>query len=128
MDGSYHTARQLPELRTSGIGQIDAAYWTPMGVDGLDPILDRANERGVRWGFVNLSAYTPVLARHGWQYLSSLADGVEVWENPSAALLQDDPPASAAEPLAFISWGVLPLAALTVTGTLAWLKTRRRND
>jgi hypothetical protein len=128
LDGSYHTARQLPELRTSGLGQIDAAYWTPMGVDGLDPILDRADERGVRWGFVNLSAYTPVLARHGWQYLSTLTNGVGVWENPSAVLVQDDPPASAAEPLTFISWGVLPLAALTVTGTLAWLKTRRRND
>lgn len=128
LDGSYHTARQLPELRTSGIGQIDAAYWTPMGVDGLDPILDRANEHSVRWGFVNLSAYTPVLARHGWQYLSTLTNGVGVWENPSAVLLPDDPPASAAEPLTFISWGVLPLAALTVTGTLAWLKTRRRND
>ncbi len=128
IDGSYHTARQLPELRTSGIGQIDAAYWSPLGVDGLDPILERASERGVRWGFVNLSAYTPVLARHGWRYLSTLTNGVEVWENPSAVLPQDDPPASAMEPLASISWGVFPLAALSVTGVLTWLSTRWRND
>jgi len=128
MDGSYHTARQLPELRTSGIGQIDAAYWSPLGVDGLDPILDRASERGVRWGFVNLSAYIPMLARHGWRYLTTLTNGVEIWENPSAMLPQDDPPANATEHLASISWGVLPLAALGVTGALAWLRTRWRND
>jgi hypothetical protein len=127
MDGSYHTARQLPELRTSGIGQIDAAYWSPLGVDGLNPILERASERGVRWGLVNLSAYTPVLAQHGWRYFSTLTNRVEVWENPSAALPQDDPPASVAEPLAAISWGTLPLAALVVAGALALLATRQRN-
>jgi uncharacterized membrane protein len=128
IDGSYHTARQLPELRTSGIGQIDAAYWSSLGVDGLDPILDRASTHGVRWGFVNLSAYSPVLIRHGWRYLATLTNGVEVWENPSAGPPRDDPPASAAEPLTSISWGVLPLAALAMTSTLAWLRTRRRND
>jgi hypothetical protein len=69
-----------------------------------------------------------VLARHGWRYLSTLTNGVEVWENPSVALPQDDPPASVFNPLASISWGTLPLTALIVTGTLAWLKRRRRND
>jgi hypothetical protein len=128
MDGSYHTARQLSELRTSGIGQIDAAYWTPIGVDGLDPILDRVSERGVRWGFVNLRAYIPVLVRHGWRYLSTLTNNVEVWENPSAALPQDDQLDSVAGPITTVSWGTLPLAALAATGTLAWLTRRRQND
>jgi hypothetical protein len=127
IDGSYHTARQLPELRTSGIGQIDAAYWSPLGVDGLDPILDRVSAHGVRWGFVNLSAYTPVLAQHGWRYLTTLTNSVEVWENPNAVIPLDDPPASAAEPLASISWGVLPLATLVVTAALALLMTQQRN-
>jgi len=128
IDGSYHTARQLPELRISGIGQIDAAYWSPLGVGGLDPILERASERGVRWGFVNLSAYIPVLARHGWRYLTTLTNGVEVWENPGAVLPHDDPSSRAIEPLTSISWGVLPLATLAVTGGLACLRARRRND
>jgi len=127
MDGSYHTARQLPELRTSGIGQIDAAYWSPLGVDGLDPILDRVSERGVRWGFVNLSAYIPVLARHGWRYVSTLTDGVEVWENPSAVLMQDDPPPTVGGQWASISWGTLPLTALIAAGALALQAARQRN-
>ena len=126
IDGSYHTARQLPELRASGIGQIDAAYWSPSGVDGLDPILDQASTRGVRWGFVNLNAYSPVLIRHGWRYLATLPDGVEMWDNPSAAPAQDDPP-TVGGPLASISWGTLPLVALVVAGALALLATRKRN-
>jgi len=128
MDGSYHTARQLPELRTSGIGQIDAAYWSPLGVDGLEPILDRASEHAVRWGFVNLGAYIPVLARHGWRYVSTLTNGVEAWENPGAVLPHDSPSSRVIEPLTSISWGVLPLATLAVAGGLACLRARRRND
>jgi hypothetical protein len=127
IDGSYHTARQLPELRTSGIGQIDAAYWSPLGVDGLDPILEHGSERGVRWGFVNLSAYTPVLARHGWRYFSTLTNGVEVWENPSAVPAQEDPPPIVGRQWASISWGTLPLTALIAAGALALRAVRQRN-
>jgi len=128
IDGSYHTARQLPELRTSGIGQIDAADWSPLGVDGLDPILDRASERGVRWGFVNLNTYIPVLVRHGWHYVSTLTDGVEVWENPSAVLVQDDPPTTVGGQWASISWGTLPLTALIATSVLAVWAARQRDE
>ena len=127
IDGSYHTARQLPELRISGIGQIDAAYWSPLGVGGLDPILERASERGVRWGFVNLSAYIPVLARHGWRYLTTLTNGVEVWENPSAVPEQEDPPPIVGGQWASISWGTLPLTALIAAGALALRAARQRN-
>ncbi|HLO13700.1 MAG TPA: hypothetical protein VK206_02650, partial [Anaerolineales bacterium] len=66
IDGSYHTARTLPELRTSGLAQIDTAYWFPYGIDALDPILQKASEHGVRWGFVNVAKYIPVLVRNGW--------------------------------------------------------------
>ena len=49
IDGSYHTARGLPELRSSGIGQIDTAYWLPDGFSRLDPILQKSGLRGVPW-------------------------------------------------------------------------------
>src|SRR5690606_18912698 len=57
IDGSYHTARSLPELRSSGIGQIDTAIWFPNGLEALDPILEKADDHGVRWGFVNVQRY-----------------------------------------------------------------------
>lgn len=119
MDGSYHTARELPELRTSGIGQIDAAYWLPSGLDRLDSILDWASVRGVRWGFINLAAYTPLLARHGWVRSTVLANGVEAWENPASTLPHDDLAAHTGSLVAVASWGMLPLAALVVASGLA---------
>jgi len=123
IDGSYFTARTLPELRTSGLGQIDSAYWLAGGLQKLDPILQASGKYGVRWGFVDLRAYDPVLLRNGWVYRSTLSNGVEVWENPAATL-----PAPAApppeDPLAVFSWGVLPLLALLITGGLAGLRFR----
>ena len=91
IDGSYHTARTLPELRSSGIGQIDTAFWFPDGLSKLDPILQKAGEHGVRWGFVNVPKYVPVLERNGWIKIKTLKGGVQVWENPNAEL----PPPSA---------------------------------
>ena len=119
LDGSYHTARQLPELRQSGIGQIDAAYWSRPGLAALSPILERAGERGVRWGFVNYPTYAPLLARHGWVYRTTLVNGVEVWENPAAVLPVPDNSAAHSDPLAAASWGLLPLLALGLAIALA---------
>jgi hypothetical protein len=118
IDGSYHTARTLPELRTSGIGQIDSAFWIPGGMSALDPILQKSGERGVRWGFVDLEFYVPVLERNGWVKLTTLSNGVEVWENPSAILPPPVQPANASSFAAF-SWGVFPLLASYISTALA---------
>jgi hypothetical protein len=128
LDGSYHTARTLPELRASGIGQIDTAYWLAGGIAKLDPILQASGKLGVRWGFENpenREFYTPVLERNGWITIGVLSNGVTVWENPDAVL---PPPVSppGEDPLAAISWGVLPLLSLAVTLWLggAYLRAR----
>ena len=111
IDGSYHTARTLPELRTSGIGQIDTAFWLPNGLAALDPILQKAGEHGVRWGFVNAPQYIPVLERNGWIKIKTLKGGVQIWENPKAELLlpSETPPTNT---LASFSWGILPMLSL----------------
>jgi hypothetical protein len=121
IDGSYHTARTLPELRMSGIGQIDTAFWLPDGLSALSPILQKADEHGVRWGFVNVSKYVPVLKSSGWVKLTTLKGGVQVWENPDAV-----PPTIGrtprANPLASFSWGVLPMLALVSSVSLGSLR------
>jgi hypothetical protein len=121
IDGSYHTARTLPELRTSGIGQIDTAYWLPNGLSALDPILQKAGERGVRWGFVNIPQYIPVLERNGWGKLETLPGGVQVWENPNA-VLSPPGPAPAMDDLASFSWGTLPIISLLTSLSLGALR------
>ena len=123
IDGSYHSARGLPELRASGIGQIDTTYWLPDGFKLLEPVLQKLGERGVRWGFVNRVDYIPILKRHGWVYLTSLSNHVDVWENPNAVLPPSiEPPAES--PWEQFSWGVFPLLSLTLAGALAFIKLK----
>lgn len=114
IDGSYHTARLLPELRDSGIAEIDTALWTPEGISAIDPILKKAGEYGVRWGFVNRREYDPELMRYGWRYLWTLSNGINVWENPKAAMPVSTSHTSD-QPAASYSWGILPLLSLIIT-------------
>ena len=121
IDGSYHTARTLPELRSSGIGQIDTAFWVPDGLSKLDPILQKASQHGVRWGFVNVPKYVPVLERNGWVKIKTLNGGVEVWENPAAELPPPSQPPPM-NPLASFSWGTLPMLSLIISISLGSLR------
>jgi O-antigen ligase len=121
IDGSYHTARTLPELRTSGIGQIDTAFWFPDGLSKLDPILQKAGEHGVRWGFVNVAKYIPVLERNSWVKLKTLKGGVQVWENPNALPPSPSQPAPI-DYLASFSWGTLPMLSLVTSLSLGSLR------
>jgi O-antigen ligase len=135
IDGSYHTARMLPELRESGIAEVDTAYWTPEGVSALAPILQKSGEYGVRWGFVNpaivetikkpreiirRSPFIPVLEQLGWVKIKTLTNGIIVYENPNAILpaLTKPPPSNS---MAEFSWGILPLFSLIVTLSLSAL-------
>ena len=123
IDGDYHTARTLPELRASGIGSIDASYWLPDGLIKLAPLLQTVGKYGVRWGFVADSRYGLDLLLSGWIPQEVLSNGVQLWMNPNSVL-----PAAAAppldDPLQSFSWGTLPLLALAVTTALAGLRLR----
>lgn len=126
IDGSYHTARTLPELRASGIGQIDSAFWLPNGLAALDPILQKAGEHGVKWAFVNVPQYIPVLVRNGWLKFKTLKGGVQVWENPKA-VPPSIPQAPPSNTLAAFSWGTLPVLSLITSlslGSLSIWQTR----
>jgi hypothetical protein len=122
IDGSYHTARRLPELRSSGLGQIDTAYWLSHGMDALDSILDQLGKYGVRWGFVNLDSYEPLLVKHGWVQLTTLTNGIRVWENRTATRPVYDDPATHSNSIAAASWGTLPLIALTLAIGFTWME------
>jgi hypothetical protein len=136
IDGSYHTARTISELRESGIGQVDTVYWALKGIPAIIPILQESGEYGVRWGFVNPATlkatsirwgiihrneFVPVLEQLGWIKLKTLDNGVLVYENPKAKL----PEASKApvtKPIESFSWGVFPIFAFVSTVALAALR------
>ncbi len=113
LDGSYHTARTIPELRESGIGQIDTAYWALKGIPAIGPILQASGKYGVRWGFVNLRSFVPELKKNGWVFVKYLSNGIQVWENPDFTFLPSTPPP--ADPFKSFSWGIFPLLSFFIT-------------
>ncbi|HAV76831.1 MAG TPA: hypothetical protein DCX53_05685 [Anaerolineae bacterium] len=136
IDGSYHTARTLPELRTSGVGQIDTAFWAPEWMRGIEPILKASGNYGVRWGFVNpdtlkeiafrwgvihRSPFVPLLEELGWKKTNTLDNGVLVYENLNVSLPKSVEP-YAAPPIASFAWGVFPMLALVTASALGMLR------
>jgi len=121
IDGSYHTARTLPELRESGIAEVDTAYWALKGIPAIGPILKKSGEHGVRWGFVNRKSFIPELKKDGWVYRKTLRNNIQVWENPAAI-----PPTPSIEPktppITSFSWGVFPILALVTASALGGLR------
>lgn len=116
LDGSYHTARTIPELRESGIGQIDTSYWALKGIPSIGPILQASGEYGVRWGFVNLKKFVPELKKNGWVFVKYLENGIQVWENPNFKF--KPPVIPAADPFESFSWGIFPMLSLIITLSL----------
>ncbi len=114
-DGDYHTARQLPELRASGLGALDTAVWTPQGAWAVLPFLQQAQSYGMRWVFVNHPLYVPVLRAAGWQFRFYVGQ-VGAWENPAVAPLPVSPPDGMNGSTAALWWGIAPLTAVLLTG------------
>ncbi len=136
LDGSYHTARTLPELRASGIGQVDTAYWALNGIAAIKPILERSGEHSVRWVFVNpdtreavktrrgiihQSPFVPLLAELGWKRIKTLDNGIWVYENPAAMPLRADP-APGFPPSASFAWGVFPMLTFVTASAFGTLR------
>ena len=124
-DGDYHTARTLPELRSSGLGTLDGALWNPQGPWALAPILARPQRYGLRWAFVHHPAYAPVLEAAGWKYRFMVGE-VQAWEYPAAEALPLIPPPQSR--LATLWWGIAPLAVLAAAVVTALAPRLRAAD
>ncbi len=110
IDGSYFSARRLPELTGSGIGNLDAALWWDPSGRVLRRILARADFYSIRWAFSREPDYDPYLAEAGFASRGMLPGGIEVWENPAAPPVPAEALRFAAPDAAGILWGSLPLA------------------
>ncbi|MBL8058979.1 MAG: O-antigen ligase family protein [Anaerolineales bacterium] len=107
LDGTYHTARSLPELQRSGLGALDAALWNPRGVWALRPFLEQAPRYGLRWAFSVRAEYAPVLRAAGWTYRFDVGTA-QAWER--ADVLPVSVSAPPQDPWAARWWGAAPLA------------------
>jgi hypothetical protein len=114
VDGSYNSARLLPELTAYGSAQLyNAKYYGSAGMDSLRAVLKHANQYGLKYVFVRDRFYEPLLAFAGWRQAESYDNGnVTLWTK------DDVPPAhklefGAAPPPAWqgLMWGILPIAS-----------------
>ena len=117
-DGAYHTARELPELRASGLGALDGAVWNPRGEWALTPFLSQPGRYGLRWVFSNHPRYTPVLRATGWTFRFYVGE-VQAWERADVEPRAVVPPAE--DRRAAVWWGTAPLTALALAALMmAW--------
>jgi hypothetical protein len=114
VDGSYNSARLLPELTAYGSAQLyNAKYFGTAGMDSLRAVLKHANQYGLKYIFVRDRFYEPLLAFAGWRQAETYDNGnVTLWTK------DDVPPAHKLEfgvspPPAWqgLLWGVLPVGA-----------------
>ena len=120
IDGSYYSARRLPELTGSGIGNLDAALWWDPSGRVLRRVLARANFYSIRWAFVREPDYDPYLAEAGFASRGMLPGAIEVWENPAAPPVAAEARRFGAPDVAGILWGSLPLAFAIVALAFAF--------
>jgi hypothetical protein len=125
IDGSYFTARAVPELQTSGIGMLDyALWWDPTGTQ-LQRALASADTYGIRWAFVAEPKYDSYLFEAGFRRIGSSDGGVEIWENATAPRVAPSARAFGAPDPLGVMWGTVPLTLLVTVILLVVVRQRR---
>jgi hypothetical protein len=126
IDGAFFTARTLPPLTQSAIGQIDySLFWDP-NARLLRQFLADPAPHALRWVFTRDAQYEQILAHYRWSPRQTLSNGVQVWEAIDAIPAVNSPvPPNA---LLGIWWGTIPLASLAGALVGGWLVWRRDKD
>jgi hypothetical protein len=129
VDGYYFTARRLPVLTQSGVGQIDFSLAMDPEARTIRALLADPIPHSLRWVFTRDPKYVLILARSGWIDRTTLSNDVDVWESPV-----DVPPVAAESPppgwrtrALGIWWGIVPLlafASVVPAALLAWRANR----
>jgi len=83
MDGLYYTARQRPELRQSGVGSIDSAYWWRTGLEILPEVIQHPDHWNLRWAVVAIPQLEEQLRTAGWQKLYNLGSPISFADVPA---------------------------------------------
>jgi hypothetical protein len=126
VDGDYHTARNHPLLRASGISTLDSAKYYAKGPEVLRTILSEAPALSLRWVVVLDDWYFKELFAAGFELKDVFDNGVSIFEREVPPL--KPPVAQPVSVLASLTWGLLPLmyTALSVVLVCLLLWQRRR--
>lgn len=117
VDGDYHTARNDPALRQSGMATVDASKYYPAGPKMLTHVLGSAPKSGLRWVFVYDEWYYPYLFEAGFDLKEVWQNGVSLFEfsdAPKVPLDRLGPKALQTTVWRYL-WGIIPITALCLS-------------
>jgi hypothetical protein len=129
VDGYYFTARRLPVLTQSGIGQIDFSLAMDPEARTIRALLADPVLHHLRWIFTRDPHYLPILVEAGWVDRATLSNGIQVWESPVDVppVAADSAPSDWRTRALGIWWGTVPLlafASVLPAALLAWRANR----
>lgn len=113
VDGNYHSARRLPSLMNYSVERLENSKYAGVpGLASLNQFLTNAEKFHLKYIFSNDEFYDPVLHYTGWNPVTRLNNGINVWEKPDISPLPDIRAKRELPRYQRIMWGTLPIGAL----------------
>ncbi len=113
VDGNYHSARRLPELTTRAVERLENSKFRGIeGLGSLQQFLTVPEKYNLKYVFSNDKFYDPMLYFCGWQRLSQLENGINVWEKLNVKPLSTILPIEDVERWQKTLWGTMPFCTV----------------
>ncbi|MEP3890768.1 MAG: hypothetical protein ABJN69_09880 [Hellea sp.] len=113
VDGNYHSARRLPSLMNYSVERLENSKYAGVpGLASLNQFLTNAEKFHLKYIFSNDEFYDPVLHYTGWNPVTRLNNGIDVWEKPGISSLPEVRPRRDLPRYQKVMWGTLPIGAL----------------
>ena len=126
VDGYFYTARRMPLLTQSGVGQLDFALLWDSGAATVRQLLANPDPYSLRWVFTSNPTYEKFLVDSSrWKLDTVLSNGIQVWESRDAVPTVDAPPVG--NNVLGVWWGLVPLAVAASVGPVGWWVWRTRD-
>lgn len=140
VDGTYYTGRIHQDIRESGIGTLDSAWWWPKGRRALAGVLQRPEEHSLKWAITTRRDFDPILRLAGWRPLHAIGSDhayqpgdpvnslIWIWQVSESRHVPELPDVvQPSRPRLFgFLWGTVPIASL-LTALVALAYAERRN-
>lgn len=119
VDGNYHSARKLPELTTKAVERLENSKFRGIeGIGSLQQFLANPEKFNLKYIFSNDKFYDPILYFSGWERLSTLENGIIVWEKQNITPLASILPKINIPKYQKIIWSFVPVTSLIIS--LVW--------
>lgn len=129
VDGNYHSARRLPELTTRAVERLENSKFRGIeGLGSLQQFLTVPEKYHLKYVFSNDKFYDPMLYFCGWQRLSQLENGINVWEKLNVKPLSSILPVEDVDRWQKLLWGIMPFSTVLFAVLINLFATRRKNQ